>query len=172
MVHVPSAKRHDGNKRVIDLQSHGLGEPGQYYLLRRAFAEDDEARKIQLRISPDRFTDKLGGRLRLVGKLDLAHTRGTRLGDDSEMADILGLGPGKDAGRVAGDQRLGAAIRGEVVELGDDSGKIEGREVVLGLFQRDQGERRKRHVLGPEAFLAFGKTPLHVECGGGQGNMK
>ena len=120
MVHVPSAKRHDGNKRAIDRQSHGLGEPGQHHLLRRAFAEDDEARKIQFWIRPDRFTDKLGCRLRLVGKLDLAHARGTGLGDDAEMADILGLCPGKDAGGVAGDQRLGAAIRGEVLELGDD----------------------------------------------------
>src|SRR5258707_8267856 len=128
MIHVPSAKRHDGHKRAVDRQSHSLSETGQYHLLRGAFAQEYEARKIQLRIRPDRFTDKLGCYLRLVRKFDLAHARGTGLGDDAEMADILGLSPGKNARRVAREQRLGAAIRSQILELGNDPRKIEWRE--------------------------------------------
>src|SRR5215207_2526865 len=52
---------------------------------------------------------------------------------------------------MAGDDSLGARPAREVFDLTDDTREIEGREVVLGLFDGDECERGQRHGIWLES---------------------
>ena len=61
---------------------------------------------------------------------------------EPEVPDLGRIHPGEDAWGMAGDNGLRLRRFRQVLYLPDDAGEIEGSEIVLGLFDRNERERR------------------------------
>ncbi len=103
--------------------------------------QHDEAREIELGIGPHGLANKFRCLFLAGGEVDRADAGRSIVRIKPEVPDLRGIHPGKDAWGVAGDNGLRLRRLRQVLYLPDDAGEIEGGEIVLGLFDRDERER-------------------------------
>ena len=137
-----TAEGNDRDERSVDVETHGLGETRKHDLFGGAFSQHDEAREVEFGVGAYGLADEFGRVFLADGKGDRADSGRSLMRIEPEVPDLGRIHPREDARGMAGNHGLRLRRLRQILNLPNDARKIEWGAVVLGLFDRDERERR------------------------------